>query len=67
MLGLAGTNGFGRKEPREVLPDDFVGRKAEDSFCAGVPTKYMPVKSDEENGVLLCVGCEQVKSLCHFL
>jgi hypothetical protein len=67
MLGLAGTNAFRRKEPREMLPDDFVGRKAEDAFCACVPTKDMTVKSDEKNCIFLRIGGEQSKPLFHFL
>jgi hypothetical protein len=67
MLGFAGTNAFGRKKPREVLPDDFVRPKAEEAFCARVPTKDMTLKSDEENGILLRVGREQVKPRFHLL
>jgi hypothetical protein len=39
MLGLAGPNVLGRKEAGEVLPDNFIGLKAKDAFCACVPTE----------------------------
>ena len=67
MLGLAGENVFGRKEAGKVLPDDFVGLVAENAFRPGVPTEQMPVESDQEDGVLLRIRRQQVKSLSHFL
>ena len=67
MLGLAREDVFGRKEAGEVLPDDFVGLIAEEAFRSGVPAEQVSVESDQENGVLLRIGRQQVESLSHFL
>ena len=47
--------------------NDFGGMIAEKTFGSGIPTKQLPIKSDQENSVLRCVGRQQVKSLAFFL
>jgi hypothetical protein len=67
VFGLAVANVFGREEPGEVLPHDLVNPVAEQALRTGVPADQLPTRLDQEEGVLLRLGRQQVKSPFPFL
>src|SRR5436190_1868188 len=50
-----------------MLPNDFIGPIAKETFGSRIPTKQMPLGRHKENGIFLGIGRQQVKSLPHFL
>ena len=63
VLGLAAEDVLGGEEAGEVLADDLVRPVAEEPLGPEVPADQLPVRVDQEEGVLRRVGRQQVEPL----